>query len=802
MWPDDTPTLPDPSRPGRPSASSRSRRPGAGFGRGARVGRYVVLQALGSGSTGCVYDAYDPELDRPVALKILADASPEGRRRLLREARVAARLRHSNVVTVYDAGVVEGRPYLAMERVRGVPLGRWLEASDRSLGEILAVFRQAAEGLQAAHDAGLVHQDFKPSNVMVDDDGRAVVVDFGLARPTSLGATATLDPWPLGGTPPYAAPEQKGGRVDARSDQYALCVSLTGALRTEEALDDLPAPSPSAPSMPRRLQRAVRQGLDAAPENRHPDLRPLISALQPSGFLRPFRLTKRRWAAAAVVTLGFALGSAAAYQASQPPHRKRIEAAEARLWTVWNPSRIERIHRAFQRSGHPRGQDVFTQARQRLSEHADAWLRELEAGASTDSTFAEATLRCLDRFLMRFDVMLDTMEDPDPRMVEHTVRRILDLEDPAACRENPQGLLPLEVPEDRPEIADAVRSIRRDLVLAEVTGSTRRFEQTLPILDAAVDRAGDLDWLPILAEARFWQARMYVHLERCEDARPILRRAARDAISTRHAEMAALSLTYLGRCAFTTDHELSEAQTWLRKAEPWLDELPERHEAASTWHSYQALLLRAEARPREAAVHHDLTLERDPAVTPLERGEVLNAIGISWYDQQRFEEAREAFLASLESYRAFYGEEGHYSMVRPLANLGNIEREEKRFDLALLHFQRALDILDAYVDQEEHVAAYLHAGIGMTLLDLQRPIESIPPLERAVETYSRQVAVSDRGGRSRFALARALWETRRDRRRALELAREAETNFRRSGPLWVDRADEVNAWISERVRES
>lgn len=800
MWPDDTPTLPDPSRPGRPSAS-RSRRPGAGFGRGARVGRYVILQALGSGSTGCVYDAYDPELDRPVALKILADASPEARRRLLREARVAARLRHSNVVTVYDAGVVEGRPYLAMERVRGVPLGRWLEASNRSLGEILAVFRQAAEGLQAAHDAGLVHQDFKPSNVMVDDDGRAVVVDFGLARPTSSRTTGALDPWPLGGTPPYAAPEQKSGQVDARSDQYALCVSLAGALRTEEALDDLPAPSPSAPSMPRRLQRTVRQGLDVDPENRHPDLRPLIAALQPPGLLRPLRFVRRRWAAAAVVTLGFALGSAAAYQAGSPPHVRQVAAAKDRLWAIWNPARIERIHQAFRQSGHPQGDDVFIQARKRLSEHTDAWLRELEAVASTDSPPEQPILQCLDQLLTRFDVMLGTMEDPDPRMVEHTVRRVLDLEDPIACRESPRGFLPLEVPADRPEIADAVTAIRRELLLAEVTASTRRFEQTLPRIEATVGRAESLSWPPILAEARFWRARMYAYLHRCEEARPILHRAVQDAVSAHHAEIAALSMTYLGWCALE-NHELSEARAWFRKAEPWLRELPERNEAASTWHHYQARLLRAEARPREAVAYRRLGLEKDPAVTPLERGDTLNAIGIALYDQKLLEDAREAFLASLEAYRAFYGEEGHFSMVTPLANLGNVERERRRFDLALLHFERALDILDAYVDQEEQLAAYLHAGIGMTLLDLQRPGDAIPPLEQAVEIYSRHIAQSDRGGRSRFALARALWETRRDRHRALELAREAETNFRRSGPLWTDRADEVNAWVADRTRDT
>lgn len=131
---------------------------------GAVVGRYVLLGRLGRGGMGVVYDAYDPELGRRIALKILhvEASSSEARTRLLREAQSLARLTHPNVVTIYDAGALDGRVWLAMERVEGETLAAWLASSRRGWREIVAVMRDAGRGLQAAHAAGLVHRDFKP----------------------------------------------------------------------------------------------------------------------------------------------------------------------------------------------------------------------------------------------------------------------------------------------------------------------------------------------------------------------------------------------------------------------------------------------------------------------------------------------------------------------------------------------------------------------------------------------------------------------------------------------------------------
>jgi serine/threonine protein kinase len=224
---------------------------------GDTVGRYVILSMVGRGGMGEVYAAYDPQLDRRIALKLLHETALGGasgrvaRERLLREAKAIARLSHPNVVVVHDAGAIEDpthgeRVFLAMEFVEGATLSAWLEAEPRSWRAVREVFVAAGEGLAAAHEAGLVHRDFKPQNVMVAGEGSVRVMDFGLASDSSEAASGGDGPLDLMGaaaptsrtvaltrtgvllgTPLYMAPEQFLGRAtDARSDQFSFCVAL------------------------------------------------------------------------------------------------------------------------------------------------------------------------------------------------------------------------------------------------------------------------------------------------------------------------------------------------------------------------------------------------------------------------------------------------------------------------------------------------------------------------------------------------------------------------------------------------
>lgn len=321
-----------------------------------RIGRYRVLRQLGSGGMGVVYAARDPDLDREVAVKLLRPdrMGPGAGEKLRFEAQAAAKLAHPNVVAIHDIGQHDGRVYIAMELVNGPSLQQWVESDARPWREILSMFFQAGMGLAAAHDAGLIHRDFKPGNVLVADR-RARVVDFGLARARDLHAVEdglsgtfplslwlddatlvnqgrtielqevtselqgpSLDPigetttttsnllvsqptasnsgvatMELAGTPAYMAPELYiGGQADARSDQFAWCVSLYEALYGERpftgvtlgelaqaALAGVVASPPSRSRIPIWMRHILLKGLSRDPAARHASMKSMLASI-------------------------------------------------------------------------------------------------------------------------------------------------------------------------------------------------------------------------------------------------------------------------------------------------------------------------------------------------------------------------------------------------------------------------------------------------------------------------------------------------------------------------------------------
>ncbi|MFN0252540.1 MAG: protein kinase domain-containing protein [Kofleriaceae bacterium] len=262
--------------------------------RGTSIGRFLILDVIGWGGMGVVYSAYDPELDRRVALKFLATSFDPIR--LVREARAIARLTHPNVVSVHDVGEHRGAPYVAMELVDGETLDRRL-ARARDWPEILSLFLQSGEGLAAAHAAGVIHRDFKPSNVLVGADGRVRVSDFGLARlderaddPGELGHGESSSPGAerataVGariGTPAYMAPEQRGGsRVDARADQYSFALALHEAMfgRRPSGTAVRGGHEPMT-EVPAELRAALDRALSTDPDARFPSMKELLDVLR------------------------------------------------------------------------------------------------------------------------------------------------------------------------------------------------------------------------------------------------------------------------------------------------------------------------------------------------------------------------------------------------------------------------------------------------------------------------------------------------------------------------------------------
>jgi tRNA A-37 threonylcarbamoyl transferase component Bud32 len=304
---------------------------GEGWGPGQLVGRYVLLRPIGRGAAGVVYEAADPMLGRKVAIKLLrtdlhfGTHQAELQARLLREAQALARLAHPNVVAIHDVGQTERGLFIAMERIYGETLGQWLRRP-RAWQEALDVYLEAGRGLAAAHASGVIHRDFKPENVLIEENRRVCVTDFGVARVASEPASRRMTPWEAPdagpasgsltrtgatlGTPSYMAPEQFDGLgADARSDIFSYAVSVYAGLygtrpfaaRTLGGLREAMAEGrvePAAPdsTVPPGVREVLLRGLRAAPEERPQRMEELLAQLtserEKDGLARAERILK------------------------------------------------------------------------------------------------------------------------------------------------------------------------------------------------------------------------------------------------------------------------------------------------------------------------------------------------------------------------------------------------------------------------------------------------------------------------------------------------------------------------------
>ncbi len=392
---------------------------------GARVGRLSILERLGQGGMGTVYSAYDAKLDRKVALKFLRYSRHHASERLLKEAQSLAQLSHPNVVQVHDFGDVEGRSYISMEYCEGQTLGTWCHENEASWETITSMLSLAGAGVAAAHRAGLVHRDFKPSNVMVTKTGQVKVMDLGLARreqqniagDTELGDNTPLtqltQTGTLLGTPRYMAPEQLRGDVaDARSDQYSFCVSLyellygtnpfEGKTVAERLRSQESGPSrPSESKVPSRIHDAMLRGLSRAPSARYGGMDELLAALSPEE-----SSTRHRWLAfggAAMV----ALGTTAFFLGRGEPD-KRCARAAARATDVWHQGQRDAVLRAL--GGDELASHVVGLLDERNLELAAGLIDTCEATyvrQEQSEELGDKRRLCLERHVLQFESLVE-----------------------------------------------------------------------------------------------------------------------------------------------------------------------------------------------------------------------------------------------------------------------------------------------------------------------------------------------------------------------------------------------------------
>lgn len=447
--------------------------------KGTRVGPFELETPLGAGGMGVVYLAFDARLHRQVALKCVRDRRSDPQQ-LLNEAKLMAQLAHPNVVPVYEVVEAYGQVFIAMELVPGRTARQWLDAEPRTWQQVVDCWLEAGAGLAAAHAAGIVHGDVKPGNVLVGNDGRVRVTDFGLA--TSGGDEGA----PLRGTLAYMAPEQRrGGPADQKSDQYAFAVSVYEAIHG--ALPSDPG-APSTSKAPRAVRRALERALATQPEDRFPSMKEFLAALR-SARLARWRFVVAGLAAAAVFILfSFFAGGRRATTA-------QCEAAARELTSPWTTEARAATREAFKRTQASYADETLARVEQAL----DAWNTAFEQARGTACSAPlfsrEATpnlgreLECLSDSALEARALVTQLLDADVALVLRAVAASQQLPVPQRCLETTaeQRLLPSR--------SAAARGVNEQIARARAMAASGKYREALaPAQDAvkAADASGDL----------------------------------------------------------------------------------------------------------------------------------------------------------------------------------------------------------------------------------------------------------------------------------------------------------------------
>jgi tetratricopeptide (TPR) repeat protein/predicted Ser/Thr protein kinase len=813
-----------------PAAPARAHAPGT------TIGRYTVLGLVGRGGMGEVYAAYDPSLDRRVALKLLhaegVARDDRAQDRLLREAKAIAKLSHPNVVVVHDMGTFDGRIAVAMEFIEGQTLAAWLAAERRPWREIVRVFVQAGRGLSAAHKAGLVHRDFKPQNVMLGADGQVRVMDFGIALPlgalprpgepasplangagpADAAASLTLTGDVLG-TPLFMAPEQfLGGAVDARADQFSFCVALYWALygvhpfggqtRAEMAATaaggNVAAPARRG-GAPAWVERVLTRGLRADPGARWPSMDELVAALEWD--------PRRRRQTAAVILAGAVALAAAIVAGVRVTGRGEIACTDgaARLAGVWEPSggagsRREAVRAAILGSGTGEPAKTWERVATLLDRHVGRWLGGYREACAATRLRGEQSAEALDLRMACLNDSLDStgaltrlLAGGEPAVIEHAVDAAGALGDLERCGDVEQLRRGVRPPKD-PMVRRAVAESQRRLKEGDALFDAGQFDKAKAIAESVLARPETRGYCPLQAEALRLDAYALSYvtpragLEVGEKAVLTAESCGDDLVVVE----AAISLAYMN-----SRLDPKVAEHWLRLG--------------------------------------TAALERVGGNARLESW-LLNNLGAVRLNQGRYEEARDALVRALDLKERTLGRD-HPDVALSLLTLEGVLTKLRRLDEALADANRTIEIDARWLPEDSVFLGMALSNradvlVAMGRLDEARrdyeraekivepryPSDSVDrvipqmglgnvalargELARAIEVFERVLEVRRTGDASpadvaetRFSLAVALDRAHRDPARALTLAKQALEAYG-AGPGFVSERATVRAWLA------
>ena len=714
------------ARPTRPQRRTRAS--------GVLQGRYEIGDELGQGGMGVVYRAHDKQLGRDVAIKLVLttdDPDETHAARLMREAQALAQLSHPNVVAVYDVGRAEGGVFVAMELIAGVPGNKWLEAK-RSWREIVRVFRDAARGLAAAHARGLVHRDFKPANLMIGEDGRVRVLDFGLARTAVIGVTTgemaalpVADDTPpsadrsaslldvaltqvgaLVGTPPYMAPEQhQRGTCDARSDQFSFCVALYRALYGQRPFDGKTygelkgnvlagrvRPPPAGTDVPAWVHAIVLRGLAVEPDARWPAMDDVIAALGRDPDAR-----RRR----ALVGAGAALLAIGAGVVTWRVERRDPAAVcrdgEAQLAGVWDGARKAAVASAFEKTGKAYAQGSLAAVTRALDAYTAGWVAmRSEACLAThergtqSAELLDLRMECLERRLDDMRALVDVLAAADADVVSRAAEAAGGLPPLAGCGDADALRAPVRPPADRATRA-RVDAAHRTLASVRALWNAGRYADAKAQIAPVLAEAHAIGWRPLEGEALLAQARLADSTGDYPAAEKLYKDAAVAADAGRDDETAALAL----------DGELWVVGERLGRYKEAIDMIG----AASA---------KIERLGRRDLLQADL----DEKVASL------------LFDQGNYADAEARDRHVLEIRQKILAADDP-AIASALGDLGDVATQTGRYAEAIDDYHKAIAVAEKGVGAEHPLCASLRINLSSALRQSGKPADALAELERA-----------------------------------------------------------------------
>jgi len=700
---------------------------------GSQIGRFSVLSHVGAGGMGVVYAAYDHELDRKVAIKVLPTHRDDARAQatIRKEAQALAKLSHPNVVAVYEVGHDAAGVFVAMEYIDGETLAEWSAGQARGWRAVLSMYTAAAQGLAAAHAVGLVHRDFKPGNVMLGRDGRVRVLDFGLARadittPTSpddspLAAATPTATGALVGTPAYMAPEQFSGEaIDARTDQFSFCVALFEALygvrpfagETVLALADAVGsgeirPLPPGAEVPAWLNQVVCRGLQREPEARFETMQALLGALAKDPATR-----RLRWAGATglvgvvagAVWVGSVWGgspSVGPAPINAPCSGPAYDTPEA-LIGAWDPDRRAAVRAGLVAAGANFGAATADEVIAALDAYAARWMtgrvnacRATHVQQQQSPELLDTRMQCLARRRSALRALSDVLADADLVAAREAVAATDALPSIAECDD--PAFLAATVAPPSPEQRETVAALRARLADSMALSNAGKYRESLTIATAVLPEARATHYPPLVGEA----------LARLGDAQSSTADYA-TAENTLHE-------------AFTTAYGAADEHTVQRAVQGMVSVLGVhlgRYEDALAW----AAIDRA-------------SLDRVGATEDLRVADYLGMVGGVYRHQARFDEAMAHERQALALRERLLDDDAS-EISASWHRIAVIQVRTGDYEAALASHQRVLARYIASAGPEHPNVAKVHNNLGGVFGYMGRYAEAAEHHERALKLLS------------------------------------------------------------------